>query len=332
MRGFLLLLGLTASLTATAETRAEAIDHAKVFTSAAVAQANKVLADVQAKHHSRVTVETFPEIPSDKRAEFDRARTNSSARDQFYMHWADERLKAHGGGVMVLINMKPGHVHVRMDRDAQNSGFTDRDRAALRNKFVGLLGEKKYDEALLNGVNLLRDQFAAQLPSPRPAEHHQADKPQKGIMDWLCPIIAIAIGAWIVLALIRAITGAGRSMGGQGFGGGPGYTGGGGGFFSNFLGGMFGAVAGNWMYNSFFGGSHFGGMGGGGFSGGSAFGADPSAGNDPDYGRDPGDNGGDFGDAGGDTGGGDFGGDAGGDFGGGDFGGGDFGGDAGGDY
>jgi len=92
---------------------------------------------------------------------------------------------------------------------------------------------------------------------------------------WLLYVILGLIVLWIVVAIVRAL---GRprypntygQMGppagygpGQGSPGSPGYGqgpigrcgGGGGGFLSNMLGGMFGAAAGNWIYDSFFRGS-----------------------------------------------------------------------------
>lgn len=116
---------------------------------------------------------------------------------------------------------------------------------------------------------------------------------------------------WVGFSLIRGLF---RSMsgGGAGVGGGMGQPayGGGGGFFQNMMGSLFGAAAGMWMYDQFFG-SH---------SSAASFGTDstdasPSdggySGTDTDYTS----SGGSFGD---DSGG--F--DGGGDFGGGDFGGG----------
>jgi uncharacterized protein len=185
-----------------------------------------------------------------------------------------------------------------------------------------------------------------------------------GGMGWLIWIVLIGIGLWIFFGILRGIGraiggGGARPMppggmpmggGGYGYGGGyPGGGGGGGGFMSGLLGGMFGAAAGNWLYDSFRGGG-FGGGGGsryfdGSNSGSSAPVDDGSGGVDTSYsdsGADYGDSsqadssgGGDFGGGDDSGGGGDFGG-GGGDFGGGggDFGGGggDFGGGGGGDF
>jgi hypothetical protein len=128
----------------------------------------------------------------------------------------------------------------------------------------------------------------------------------------------------------------GMGPGGPGYYGGPGYGGRGGGFFSGLLGGLGGALAGNWLYDQMSG--RHGGM----TSAGAGYPVDESSATAPDQGGDAiigaddhGGQGGSWDDgAGGDWGGGDAGGDwggGGGDWGGGD-GGGDWGGGGGGDW
>ena len=84
--------------------------------------------------------------------------------------------------------------------------------------------------------------------------------------------LMIILGIFGVLLVLRLIGGlfnrsagqgipAGMGMPRQGMGGGPGYGGpgyggGGGGFFSSVLGGLGGALAGNWLYDQFSGGRH----------------------------------------------------------------------------
>jgi len=165
---------------------------------------------------------------------------------------------------------------------------------------------------------------AAIAPQGRPL--HATPPPAKpagaesSMLRWIVIAVGVFGGVWLLMAVMRAMSG-GSGGGGAGSMGGAG-VGGGGGFMTSLLGGLFGAAVGNWMYDSFFRGS------GGGWGASDAYGADPSTGNESageDFGDDTpggdfdGSGGGDFG--GGDSGGGDFGG---GDFGGGDFGGGDF--------
>jgi hypothetical protein len=181
-----------------------------------------------------------------------------------------------------------------------------------------------------------------------------------GLMGWVC----LAVGAWLIFGMIRGVMrrrsygpgGYGGGPGGPGYGGGPGGPGyggqgyggggyggggyggggfgggGGGGWGTSILGGMFGAAAGNWMYDRFArgGGSAYGQTppaDTGGYAGGAAGGAAGAGPSEPGWAQ----TGGDFSGGGGSTysdpGGGDFGGGGGG---GADFGGGSSFGDAGG--
>src|SRR5262249_18407975 len=129
--------------------------------------------------------------------------------------------------------------------------------------------------------------------------------PAAAPFNWLalvCPLLIVIGVVWLVIGLVRAFTGMGRggAPGAPGQGavgpgyGAPGYGGGGGGggFFSGLMGGLFGAVAGNWIYHSFFG-------GGGSFAHGASSGYGGSSGVDDtlrsDEGRDFAGTGGDYG-------------------------------------
>src|SRR5437660_1443992 len=92
MRFASLIVALTAGLVVTPAARAEVIDHAHLFSADAAAQANKVIAEIQSRDHLKLTVETFPEIPADKQPEFDAARGDQTATNDFYKRWAEERL------------------------------------------------------------------------------------------------------------------------------------------------------------------------------------------------------------------------------------------------
>ena len=72
-----------------------------------------------------------------------------------------------------------------------------------------------------------------------------------GVGGWICLGLCVLLGVWLVIGIIRAFTGGGGGGGGYGGGGG-----GGGGFGSSLMGGLFGAMAGMWLYNSMFGGHH----------------------------------------------------------------------------
>lgn len=333
-------------------------DHANFFSSTAVGKANEEISAINRKYRKDLSIETFDTPPADQAEKYAQA---GRARDEFYNAWARDRAKnARVNGIYVLITKKPAHIQVEVGNETQRKAFTLENRNKLRDILLDAFKKNEHDKGLLEGVRYVdrtisENEGGAARPKSELApvaqrgEHHNIPGAGGGIgMGWIVWAVIILIGFFILRALFRGLTGGGGRPGyGGGYGPGPGGPGpgpgwggggGGGGFMSNMLGGLFGAAAGNWIYDSFFRGGS--GMGGGFSGGGGSFtsGRDASDGGvDTDYSGTGGDyddssradsGGGDFG---GDTGGGDFGGgDFGGDSGGGDFGGGDFGGDSGG--
>lgn len=316
---FLVPLALTVWLgaaTSPAAVAASISDDGKFFSAAAVAKAEGKINEINRDYKKDLLIVTVAKVPEPLQAKY-----KELGKNEFFVYWARKRAEeAKVRGMYILICRDPEHLQMEIDRETRVKAFTLADRKRLVDKIVPLMREKKYDAALAETVDFIgttlranpgkpagRSNSAAHAPE-QAAEHHGASP-----WVWVVIVIVVLLGVWLLIGIVRAISGSGGGGGGGGFGGG----GGGSGFFSSLLGGMFGAAAGMWMYDSF-------------FRGGSSqsFGSSPQDSASPgesgagDFG---GDNGGgaDFGDSGG---GGDFGGDSGGDFGGGDFGGGDFGG------
>jgi uncharacterized protein len=206
-------------------------------------------------------------------------------------------------------------------------------------------------KSLVSAIERTTDQIArggagARHAAPVPANGHgpvAARRPgaAHGGGSGIMPFLLIGLGIIAVLFFVRLLGGLfggsagparmggmgmpGRGMG-PGYGGpgyGPGYGGRGGGFFSGMLGGLGGALAGNWLYDQFSG-RHGGHIDASSYPTSESTGGYFPQGDEPIIGGDDGDGGGaSWGDAGGDWGGGD----GGGDWGGGDWGGGDGGGD-----
>jgi uncharacterized membrane protein YgcG len=339
-------------------------DDGKFFTDEAREKADKEIREIHREFGKDFLIETFATVPADLAKDAD--LKDKDARNRFFEKWARERARgADVNGIYVLICKEPAHLQVEVGNETQKKAFTTEDRNELSSMLIKSLREKKNDDGLLEAVEFVRSKLkahgvrasSAPVIIPKPG----GNVVSSGLGGLICFGVLILAGLWLVVGLFRTITGGGGGnrggygpggYGGGGYGGGGG-GGGGGGFMSSLMGGMFGAVAGNWMYNSFFGGgSHNfgGGQGAGygdtGYTGGSAdanrpdtdysgtggdFGGDGGGGGDAgggggDFGGDGGGGGGDFGGGGG----GDFGGGGGGDFGGG--GGGDFGGGGGGDF
>lgn len=319
---------LIATPVALAALTPEVVDAAGFFGANATREANQVIKEIKDRYHKDLLIETYKTVPADKEAMF--KDLDKRGQDRFFAEWGRDRAKFREvNGIYILICRDPGHLQIEVGNETEKRVFTLRDRDHLKDLMLEAFKKKDYDRALLEGVayvqKVMSQNVGRSASGAVPLRQPGAPRVQQGpnLGGWLCTGLMVVLGIWLVLGLFRAFSGGGGGYGGPGYGyGGGGW--GGGGFFSGLMGGLFGAAAGSWMYDSFFRNNY---DGGGGWNDTSAMsGGDVGGPQDTDYSG----TGGDFGDAGG----GDFGG-GGGDFGGGggDFGGGggDFGG-GGGDF
>ncbi|HYR57464.1 MAG TPA: hypothetical protein VEO95_02495, partial [Chthoniobacteraceae bacterium] len=135
---------------------------------------------------------------------------------------------------------------------------------ALVSAMLARLRAKQYDDALLDAVNFVSSTMRAHAGAAVHTGFTQTNQVRRASQPSWGGIVPILIGlavVWIVISIVRALF-----RGSGGYSGGPGMSpmggGGGGGFLSSMIGGIFGAAAGNWMYDRFFGGrgesSYFG--------------------------------------------------------------------------
>jgi uncharacterized protein len=299
-------------------------DEGGFFSPGAVEKADAKIDEIRRDCGKGLLIDTVASVPESQQAKY-----NELGKKEFFVAWARQRAEeARVKGIYILICRKPAHVQVEIDRPTLAKAFTADDRERLLKRMLPLLREKQNDAALLQTVDFVAATLRANVGRraavaggtirvERAAPHGGGSS-----WGWIGIIALVALGCWLLMGVMRGVSGMGGGGAGPGYGGGWG-GGGGGGFFSSLLGGMFGAAAGSWLYDSFFRGG-FGGSQGFGSPGDTTPTDDAGAG---DFSGDTG-GGGDFGDDGGGSGGGDFGvaeDPSGGDFGGGDFGGGDFG-------
>lgn len=355
----LLLLGLGLIQESGTPSQSRVVDRAGFFSAEARQKAEAALQSfTERMRRESLFVETFAEIPPDRRAEFER-----EGKDKFFAEWANTLLKARKKpAVLVLVCKKPMRLHVSVSPELVRV-FPAGDASELSSRLAKLFGKQEYDAGLNDAVKYVSGAVglrgrnlgarAAGLQAPTFSQEEQAESAKlrdrldireeepASVWSYVLWIGGGLILLWLVIGVFRAVMrpalppvgtagGPGASYGYQpgGYGALPPPPAGGG-FMGNFLGGLFGAAAGYYLYDQFFRGSP-----------GSHAAASPSSPQEPwtepqtggEYGgagADFGPAGGDYGGAGADFGpsGGDFGG-AGGDFGGagGDFGGGDFGG------
>ncbi len=313
----------------------EVRDDAKFFKADTIKRVNAIIREIHDKYQRDLFIETYPTPPGGEAEAAKVKAMDKNRREEFYSNWLRERARdLRVDGVYVVITRNPPEVEVGVGGETRKRDFTSDNRRELQRLMVDRFKKKEFDDGLVAAAEYVRDSMrshhvaaspqtptkttTAPAPSPsvpvgqRPVEHHDAGAAGwlGGLGGLLCLAVVAILVIWLVVGLIRAFTGGGRSYGGPGGyaggggygpGYGPGYGGGGGGFMSGVLGGLFGAAAGSWMYDRFFRGDT-GHNSGGNWGAGSAYGAgaEPAApGHVSDEGRD-------F-----ETGGGDFGGDAG---------------------
>ncbi len=317
-------------------------DKAALFSDDGVSKAKHAFESTAFKSKTHLLVVTADHVPPAKQAEWDEIvkTKDDKARNRFAEDWARAlgRTKDSHGDIVVLVFRAPSgilfattvsdkesdvHRHFGDAKAREVDGIFLRElRKVKTEKLDGAAAKKEMDSALASATELiikdLKDTAAPEAGKKTASGNRvAAENKGGGIGSYICMFVAIGLGIWLVIGLIRAFTG-----GGGGGGPGGGYGGGGGGFFTSLMGGMFGAMAGMWMYNNLFGGHDYhndamagdnygnetGDAGDGNYD-------DGGAATDGDWGDSGGgSNGGDWGDTGG--GGGDWGG-GGGDFGGG---------------
>jgi len=280
-----------------------AVDDAKMFSDPALDKAKAAMNGAQFDHGLSVTIETHDAIPANKKSGY-----SDEKKAEFFHKWAGERASG-TTGIFILVCRHPGYVEVLADKATHARGFTPEDEKKLHKILVTGFSEaaKEKDEPARHAIRDAALQSAVEfvisdLKGTSVAGGHSTQSPGKtgggmlsGIGGWLCIGVVALLGVWLVIGVIRAFTGGGGAGGA-----------GGGGFMTSLFGGLFGAMAGMWLYNNFMG--HGGGMFGGSDASASdglgSSGGDPGAG---DYSGDAGAGGG-WDDGGGFGGGGDWGG------------------------
>ncbi len=302
------LLGTSVSSAGLGEIR----DTGGFFSESAKTKATRKISEIEQQYKKDLVIETFKEIPEEIKQDVD--LSDKTAMNRLFERWTVKQAKQRGvNGIYILLSKEPAHIQIVVGNETQNKAFTLMDRDNLASLMLSKLRKKQNDEALLEGVNFVFTTMASHViphnrannvSSSTTATPVKGGQTEQGIPWGWIVIAVIGIGAiWLILGIIRSVSGGRASTIGPGMS--PGY--GGGGIFSSLLGGMFGAAAGMWLYDQFSG-NH-----------GNAWGADQDnrsggstgfSGQDTDYSGTGGDFGGDSG--GGDSGGGDSGG--GGDF------------------
>jgi uncharacterized membrane protein YgcG len=250
---FALLLGQALVLRAASP---EVSDGGGFFTAAAVHDADGVIQQIKQKHNRDLMVETFAEIPTDRRSQY-----SADQKDQFFDQWTLDRgreLKL--TGVYVLICRDPSHLQVRVGNDTVKRAFTVADRERLRDILLENFRNKQYDQALAKGVAFVQQTIdrnmssdngpaapsvnslppVAAPPAPRPLNMPPAGN--SSVFGGIPMILIVIVGAIVVMSLLRRIFGSGQSGGNVGYGRPPG-------MFGGFGGGLLGGLLSGYLTN-----------------------------------------------------------------------------------
>ncbi len=211
-------------------------DGAKLFSPDAVARATDLILELQQKYSVDFVLETTKALPAEVIERLKRARNAHRA----FTEYAEERAQStEVQGVFVLISTMPDHqfigVVVRPEQFQQQ--FGNHQREHLRKLLAGKL--KKYpDEALLKAVEMVRDTVRA------------SRKESAAWAGWMTIVALIGglLALWMLLGLLRMWLHAGSTVGSVNNPTDPLRPG----FMPGLLGGMFGSVAGLWIYDRFF--------------------------------------------------------------------------------
>ncbi len=291
-----LLIGATSALAS------EVRDGANLFSPKAIRQAQATLNEIETRYRVPVVIETIDTLGG-----------------RSLVTVAKEHAARSGSAQVYVLIPKLEHKVKVLER---NHVLGANGVGAVEAVFVDHFKQADFDGGLIGGAKAIGGDVAlarASAPKTQKGPGVPAARGSGGL-GILLVIGAVILGVLILMRVLGGAMGGGRGGYGGAPGYGGGYGGGGGGFFSSLLGGIGGAMAGNWLYDQM-GGRHRG------YSQGDTTNPEPGATQGGDWG-----NGGDGGWSGGDTGGGDWGGGTdvrgGGDWGGG--GGGDWGGGGGG--
>jgi uncharacterized protein len=337
------LIAVSAALAVTPSGAAEIRDHAGMFSADAVRKAEQTLSKAERASGIPIMIETIEAVPGLE------AGAASADKLQAVNELAEKRGRdINVEGIYMLLSKKDRVLSKILVRRQYANAISRKDQEAVRDAFVAPFKAGDYDGGLAKASETLASALPdgpAAVPGHRRAADAGPVAPagaRRGQPHGIGSLLAIGLGILGVLFVVRLLGGlfGGRGVGGAyppqmggmqrpgmgpGFGG-PGYGGGygygrGGGFFSSLMGGIGGAMAGNWLYDQFSGRSHghghadasnynsdFGNAADpGGDDPGGGFWSNSDTGGGGDWGGDGG-GGGDWGGGGGDWGGGDDGG------------------------
>ena len=150
-------------------------DGGKFFSAEAIQRALRVNRQIAEFFGKEVLVETFDHIPDNKAADF-----TALGKDKFFSQWIDQLgRQRHVNGVVIVIVRQPGHLQIGVGNQTRQKLFTNADRDALRDLMLEHIRAKRFDQALVQGMQLVLERmWGNEHPDFRlPAERRPTSQP-----------------------------------------------------------------------------------------------------------------------------------------------------------
>jgi uncharacterized membrane protein YgcG len=141
-------------------------DEAQFFSAEAVAQANQKIQKIAADYpKNNLRIETVPAVPAELQGKF-----KELGPDKFFSFWATKRMQdAKFTGIYVLLCRRPGQLQVEVDKQTRAKAFVQADVDQLVKIVSAQLREKKFDAALIEGVDCVQSALQKNAGQPKPA-------------------------------------------------------------------------------------------------------------------------------------------------------------------
>jgi uncharacterized membrane protein YgcG len=134
-------------------------DEGKFFSAEAIKKANREIREIAKKYDRDLLIETFATIPGEQAERV--KKMSPEERAKFFRNWATDRAEAavvHG--VYILVCREPAFLEIIVTAKSRQA-FDQHSFEKLRTLLLTAFREKRYDEGLQNGVNFVRERFAA---------------------------------------------------------------------------------------------------------------------------------------------------------------------------
>jgi TPM domain len=132
-------------------------DEGKFFKPETVEKANAKIHAIYKNYRKDVIIETYPSIPPETEKKFrgenklaEDRKLDEDERKELFRFWSRSRQEELGvNGVYVLINRKPAHLDVSVDRETERKALTVKERNKMAKRLLEQFKDHEFDSGLL---------------------------------------------------------------------------------------------------------------------------------------------------------------------------------------